>query len=95
MEHARYLGHHEKNKFMNHGCRRKEEIQTKGIVNLFSRIIIENFPNLEKERVTQVQEAYRKPNLEDQIRNMLRHIIIKTLSIQNKERILKAAKKKR
>jgi hypothetical protein len=42
-----------------------------------------------------VQEAYRKPNLEDQKRNMLRHIIIKTLSIQNKERILKAAKKKR
>jgi hypothetical protein len=33
-----------------------EEIQTKG--TLFNRIIAENFPNLEKERITQVQEAY-------------------------------------
>jgi hypothetical protein len=31
-----------------------EEVQTKGIDNLFNRIIAENFPNLKKERVTQV-----------------------------------------
>jgi hypothetical protein len=36
-----------------------EEIQTKSIDNLFNRIIAENFLNLEKERVAQVQEAYR------------------------------------
>jgi hypothetical protein len=36
-----------------------KEIQTKGIDNLFNWITAENFPNLEKERVTQVQEAYR------------------------------------
>jgi predicted GTPase len=36
----------------------QEETQTKGIDNLLNRII-ENFPNFEKERVTQVQEAYR------------------------------------
>jgi hypothetical protein len=29
-----------------------EQIQTKGIDNLFHRIIAENLPNLEKERVT-------------------------------------------
>jgi hypothetical protein len=42
-----------------------------------------------------VQEAYRTPNFQDQKRNTPRHIIIKTLSTQNKERILKAAKEKR
>jgi hypothetical protein len=49
-------------------------IQTKGIDNLSNRIIAENFPNLEKERVTQVQEAYRTPNhCQDQKRNTPRH----------------------
>jgi hypothetical protein len=43
------------------GVEEGEKIQTKGIENLFNRIIAENFPNLEKEKVTQVQEAYRTP----------------------------------
>jgi hypothetical protein len=89
MEHARYLGHHEKAKPMNHGfmgVEEKEEIQTKSIDNLFNRIIAENLPNLNKERVTKVQEAYRIPNRQDQKRNTRRHIIIKTLSTHNKER---------
>jgi hypothetical protein len=72
-----------------------KEIQTKGIDKLVNKIIVENFPNLEKERVTQVQEAYRTPNNQLQKRNTPRHIIIKTLSTQKKERILKAAKEKR
>jgi hypothetical protein len=33
--------------------------QSKGIHNIFNRAITENFPNLKKERVTQIQEAYR------------------------------------
>jgi uncharacterized coiled-coil protein SlyX len=76
------------------GIEEGEEIQTKGIDNLFNRIIAENFPNIRKERVTQVQEAYRTPNHQDQKRNTPRHIIIKTLSTQNRKRILKAAKEK-
>jgi hypothetical protein len=72
-----------------------EEIQTKGINILLNKIITENFPNLEKERVIQVQEAHRTPNCQDQNRNTLRHIIIKTLNIQNNERILRAIKEKR
>jgi hypothetical protein len=72
-----------------------EEIQTKEINNLFNRIIAENFPNLEEERVTQVQEAYRTPNCQNQTRNTPRYMIIKTLSTLNKERILKVAKEKR
>jgi hypothetical protein len=42
-----------------------------------------------------VQEAYRTPNRQNQKRNIPRHIIIKTLNKQNKERILKAAKEKK
>jgi hypothetical protein len=38
------------------------EESNRGIGNLFNRVIAENFPNYEKERVTQVQEAYRTPN---------------------------------
>jgi uncharacterized coiled-coil protein SlyX len=36
-----------------------EEIQTKSTDNLFNGIIAENFPTLKKERITQVQEAYK------------------------------------
>jgi hypothetical protein len=42
-----------------------------------------------------VQEAYRTPKHQDQKRNALRHITIKTLSTQNKERIPKTEKEKR
>jgi hypothetical protein len=42
-----------------------------------------------------VQEANRTPNHQDQKRNTPRHTIIKALSTQNKERILKTAKEKR
>jgi hypothetical protein len=46
-----------------------EEIQTKGIDNLFNTIISDKFPSLEKERVTQVLEAYRTSISQDQKRN--------------------------
>jgi hypothetical protein len=45
------------------GIEEVEEIQTKDIDNLLKRIIAENFPNLKKEIVTQVQEAYRTPTV--------------------------------
>jgi hypothetical protein len=38
------------------GIKEGEEIQAKGINNILNRITAENFFNLEKERVTQVQE---------------------------------------
>jgi hypothetical protein len=41
------------------GIEEGEEIQTKGIDNVFNNIIAENFPKLEKERDIQVQEAFR------------------------------------
>jgi hypothetical protein len=36
-----------------------EEVQTKGIHNIFNKIITENLPNLEKTMSVQVQEASR------------------------------------
>jgi hypothetical protein len=41
-----------------------------------------------------VQESYKTPNHPDQKRNSPRLIIIKTLSTQNKEKILETARRK-
>jgi hypothetical protein len=67
-----------------------EEKQTIGIENIFNKIIVANFPSLEKERVIQVQKSFRTSNRQSQKRISLCHSTIKTLSIQKKERILKA-----
>ena len=37
----------------------EEEEKKKGYVKIFEEIIVENFPNMEKEIVNQVQEAQR------------------------------------
>jgi hypothetical protein len=70
-------------------------VQAKGIHNIFNKIITENFPNLEKVMPIQVQEASRTPNRLDQNRTTPLHIIIKTTSTENRERILKAVREKR
>jgi archaeosine-15-forming tRNA-guanine transglycosylase len=44
------------------GSEEGEEVQAKGIHNIFNKIIIENFPNLEKVMPTHIQEAPRTPN---------------------------------
>jgi hypothetical protein len=72
----------------------EEEVQAKGIHNIFNKII-ENFPNLEKVFSIQVQEVSRTPNRLDQNRTSPRHIIIKTTSTENRERILKAVREKK
>ncbi|KAL6054958.1 hypothetical protein STEG23_030485, partial [Scotinomys teguina] len=76
------------------GIEEGEEYQLKGMENIFNKIIEENFPNLKKEPPIKIQEAYRTPNRLDPQKKSSRHIIIKTLNIQNKERILRAAKEK-
>ena len=60
----------------------------------FEEIIVENFLNMEKEIVGQVQEAQRVPYRINSYRNMPRHILIKLTKTKQKERILKAARKK-
>ena len=48
-----------------------------GIKNLFEEIMTENFPNLMKEKGTQVQEAQRVPNKLVPKGPTPRHIIVK------------------
>ena len=54
----------------------------------------ENFPNLVKEKVTQIWEAQRVPNKLDPKRPIPRHTIIKMTRLKNKERFLKAPREK-
>lgn len=75
------------------GIEEKEDSLLQGPENVFNKIIEENFPKL-KERPIRIQEAYRTPNKLDQKRKSSRHMIIKTVSIQIKEKILKAAREK-
>ena len=61
---------------------------------MFEEIIVENFPNMEKKIVNQVQEAQKFPYRINPRRNMPRYILIKLTKTKHKERILKAAKEK-
>jgi hypothetical protein len=54
------------------GIEEGKEKQTKVIDHLLNRITAENIPNLKKERVIQVQEAYRTSNHQNQNRNTSR-----------------------
>ena len=72
----------------------EEEEKKKGYEKNFEEIIVENFPNMEKEMVNQVQEAQRVPYRINPRRNMPRHILIKLTRTKYKERILKATREK-
>ena len=60
----------------------KEEEQ--GIENLFEKVMMENFPNLMREKVTQIQEIQRVPSERNPKRSTARHIIIKMAKVQDK-----------
>ena len=71
----------------------EEEEKKKGYEKIFEEIIVEIFPNMEKEIVNQVQEEQRIPYRINPRRNMPKHILIKLTNIKHKER-LKAAREK-
>ena len=48
-----------------------------GIENLFEKVMMETFPNLMREKVTQIQETQRVPSKRNPKRPTARHIIIK------------------
>ena len=56
--------------------------------------MMENFPNLVKERDIKPQEAQRIPKIRGPMMPTPRHIIIKMPKVKYKERILKAARGK-
>ena len=66
--------------------------EDQGIENLFEKVMIENFPNLMTEKVTQIQEAQRVPIKRNPKRPTFRHIIIKMAKFQDREN-LKGSKK--
>ena len=43
------------------GIEESEDSQLNGPVNIFNKIIEENFPSLKKEKPMNIQEAYRTP----------------------------------
>ena len=72
----------------------EEEDKKKDHDKILGEIIVENFPKMGKEIVTQVQETQRIPNRINPRQNTPRHILIKLTKIKHKEQILKAAREK-
>jgi chromosome segregation ATPase len=77
------------------GIEEGEEVQAKGIHNIFNKIITKFFPNLEKTMPIQVWEASRTPNRLEQKRTSPQHIMIKTANTENREGIWKVIKEKK
>ena len=63
----------------------EEEKKKKGYEKIFEEIIVENFPNMEKEIVNQVQEAQRVPYRIKPRRNTPKHILNKLTKTKHKK----------
>ena len=61
------------------------EEEEQGIENLFEKVMMENFHNLMREKVTQIQESQRVPRKRNPKRPTPRHIIIKMTKFQDKD----------
>ena len=72
----------------------EEEEKKKGTEKIFEVIIVENFPNMGKEIVNQVQEAQRVPYRIHTRRNTTRHILINLTNIKYEEKSIKSNKGK-
>ena len=71
----------------------EEEDKKKEHEKILEEIIVENFPKMGKETMTQIQETQRVPNRINPRQNIPRHILIKLTKIKHKEQILKAREK--
>ena len=71
-----------------------EEDKKKDYEKILEEIIVENFPKMGKEIITQVQETQRVPNRMNPRQNTPRCILIKLTKIKRKEQILKATREK-
>jgi hypothetical protein len=72
----------------------EEEVQVKGICNIFNKIITENFPNLKKVLPIQVQETSRTPNRLDQT-ELLHGILSLSQEIQRTEKNMEVCKREK
>ena len=68
----------------------EEQIHMKGNENIFNKFTGENFPDLKKDMPIKVQKGYIK----DKKTQSPYYIIVKTLNVENKEKILKLQEKK-
>ena len=62
------------------------EEEEQGIENLFEKVMMENFPNFMREKVTQIQETQISIKRNTK-RATLRYIIIKMAKFQDKENL--------
>ena len=67
----------------------------KGTESLFKEIIADNFPNLGKKLDLEIHEASRTLNYINAKRPSPRHIIVKLAKVNDKEKILRAARQKK
>ena len=72
----------------------EEEDKKKGHEKILEKIILENFPKMGKEIVTEVQEAQRVTNRINPLWKTALHILTKLTKIEHKDKILKAAREK-
>ena len=63
----------------------EQQEEEQGIENLFEKAMMENFPNLMREKVTLIQETQRVPSKRNPKRSTSRHIIIKIEKFQHRE----------
>ena len=63
----------------------EEEEKRKEYEKISEEIIVENFPNMEKEIVNPVQEVQRVPYRINLRRNMPRHILLRLAKTEHKE----------
>ena len=70
------------------------EEREKGPEEIFEETIFENFPNMGKGIVSQVQQAQKVPGRINPRRNTPRHIVTKLTKIKGRDKMLKATKEK-
>lgn len=92
-KHPRNWGHFEKNKSKNINKRDWRRNPGQRHRKIFSKNR-KKFLNLQKEMPIKVQDVNRKQNMLDQKRKYTCNTIIKTLNMQNNERILKTTREK-
>ena len=63
------------------------EEEERRIENLFEKVMMENFPNMMREKVTQIQETQGVPIKRNPKRPTARHIIIKMAKFQQRENL--------
>lgn len=98
---SRLIGYYKKLRCKNHGGKKEGGVEAGEeknwdlkAVNIFNKNI-EIFAKLQKYMIIQIQQTSRIPSRQDHEKKTdSHHNITKTLNIQTKERILKAARKK-